>query len=425
MNLLARLLITLLPWLLVACGEADTTDRTKAKVRLVNASAGYAQLELREDGTLRQGPVAYAASESYAEVDPKPKDLSIHAAGSATALATLVPTLEKNKHYTLLAYGNAGALGQLLLDDNAGAPESNRTLLRVVHAAPDAGALDVYLTAAGDELAASVPTQPNARYGADSGWLTLTSGTWRLRVTAQGSKTDLRLDTAALELGSRKMLTLVLAPARGAMLVNALVLEQQTGIARIDGTQARVRAVAGAASGASVSASVGGTALMSGVGSPAVGAYQLVAAGTVTPVVAVNGNPVASPAATLLAGADYTLLVHGAPAAAQAAWLADDNRRPPTAGQARVRLVNGVAGASGSLAMTIDFLPLADGVTAGAASAYALTDASAAARVAVTAAGTVTALFLAPEQRIAGDEVYSVFVVGDHAQATGIVRKDR
>ncbi|HND52198.1 MAG TPA: right-handed parallel beta-helix repeat-containing protein, partial [Pirellulaceae bacterium] len=43
----------------------------------------------------------------------------------------------KDKNYTLLAYGGAGALRHVLLDDNDSAPDSGRTLLRVINAAPD------------------------------------------------------------------------------------------------------------------------------------------------------------------------------------------------------------------------------------------------------------------------------------------------
>ena len=423
MPVLARALLLLTIFGLLSCGDAGTTDRTKAQVRLVNASGGYPQLDLREDGTLRQGGVPYAGSSEYVGVDPDPEDLTIHAAGSPTALATLQPTLAKNRHWTLLAFGSVGALKQVLLDDNQGEPDTDRTLVRVINAAPDAGSLDVYVTATSEPLAPAVPLQSGAAYGTVGPWLAVTSGTWRLRVTALGSKTDLRLDLPDLTLGSKQRLTLVLAPAASGVLVNALVLEQQGAIARRDVTQARVRAVAGVAGGAAVSASVGSVALMNGVASPAVGAYLLVDAGSLTPTLAVDGVPFAGPPATLAAGGDYTLLVHGTGGTPLASWIADDNRLPLTASTARIRLVNGVSGASAPLAMTIDFLPIADGVEVGRASAYDIAGAAVKARVAVTSGSE--SLFVAPEQVIADGAVYSVFVLGAHDAATGVVRKDR
>lgn len=415
-----------LGWLaaaLLGCGDAGA-DRNKAQLRLVNASAGYDRLDLRVDSQVRQAAVTYGASAGYAEVDPNPGNMSIHAAGSATALLSLRPALAKGRHYTWLAFGNAGALRQLLLDDELGAPEAGRVTLRIVNAAPDSGTLDLYLTGSNETLAASVPVQTALEYGSAGATVSVASGSWRLRVAAAGSKTDLRLDVGTLALASRQVVTLVLTPGRGGVLVNALVLAQQGAIARQDGTAARVRVVAGVAAGGTVSAAAGGTPLIS-AGSPAVGAYQLVTAGDVTPTLAVNGAPLAASARTLTAGADYTLLVHGAPAAPRADWIEDDNRLPTVAGSARVRLVNGVSGLTVPLAMTVDFLPLSDQVAAGAASAYASANASLAARVAVTASGAALPLFVVTDQRLDAAAVYSVFVVGAHDAATGIVRKDR
>ncbi len=409
--------------LLAACGGG--TDRTKAQLRLVNASDAYAALDLRVEDQVRQGGVAYGAGAGYVEVDTGKADSAITRSGSATALLSFTPALARGKYYTLLAYGAEGALRQMLIDDNVAAPDSGRTLLRVVNAAPDAGALDIYLTGADEPLASAVPVQAGAAFGAESSLLTVNSATWRLRVTAAGSKTDLRLDLSALALASREVATLVLTPGRGGVLMNTLLLAQRGGIVRQDTALARVRVAAGVADSGAVSATVGGNVLMASVGSPAVGLYALLPAGAQPVLLAVNGTPLASAAVTLAAGADYTLLVRGTAAAAQAGWIEDDNRRPADSGNARLRLVNGVAALAAPLSMTADFVPVADGVAPGAASAYASLAATTTAQLSVTAAGLAAPLFSAVEQRLDAGAVYTVFVVGAPTAAVGIVRKDR
>ena len=189
--------------LLAACGGGDT-DRTKAQLRLVNASDAYAALDLRVDDQVRQGGVAYGAGADYVEVDTDKADSVITRSGSATALLSFTPAVARGKYYTVLAFGAEGALRQMPIDDNVGAPESGRTVLRVVNAAPDAGALDIYLTGADEPLASAVPVRAGAAFGVEGSLLTVDSATWRLRVTAAGSKTDLRLDLSALALGSRR-----------------------------------------------------------------------------------------------------------------------------------------------------------------------------------------------------------------------------
>ena len=409
--------------LLAACGGG--TDRTKAQLRLVNASDAYAALDLRVEDQVRQGGVSYGAGAGYVEVDTGEADSAITRSGSATALLSFTPALSRGKYYTVLAYGAEGALRQMLIDDNVAAPDNGRALLRVVNAAPDAGALDIYLTGADEPLASAVPVQAGAAFGVEGSLLTVNSATWRLRVTAAGSKTDLRLDLGALALPSREVATLVLTPGRGGVLMNTLLLAQRGGIARQDTALARVRVAAGVADSGAVSATVGGHVLMASVGSPAVGLYALLPAGNQPLALAVNGTPLAAAVVTLAAGADYTLLMRGTAAAAQASWIEDDNRRPADSGHARLRLVNGVTELAAPLSMTADFVPVADGVPAGAASAYASLEATTTAQLSVTAAGLAAPLFGAVEQRLDAGAVYTVFVVGAPGAAVGILRKDR
>lgn len=411
--------------LAVACGGGGA-DRTKAQLRMVHASDAYGALDLRVDGRVRQGAVSYGGDAAYVEVDPGEAETEITRAGSSTPLLSFTPALSRNRHYTLLAFGAEGALRQLQLDDNLREPEDGRTLLRVVNAAPDAGSLDVYLTGSDEPLAQAVPVRAGVDYGSDGAPITVNSATWRLRVTVAGNKADLRLDLGGIVLASRAVTTLVLAPGRGGVLMNALLLEQQRGILRRDTTQARVRVAAGLADSGAASASVAGQPLMASVGSPAVGLYALVPAGAQPVALAVNGAPVAAPPmVTLAAGADYTLLVHGEPATPASSWIEDDNRRPAESGSAKLRLVNGMAALAAPLSMTADFVPVADGVTAGAASGYASLTATTTAQLSVTAAGRAAPVFGAVEQRLDPGAVYTVFLVGRPETAVGILRKDR
>lgn len=411
---------------LTGCGGGD--DVTKAQVRLVNAAdvLGYPLLDMRVDGALRQGDVAYGGSAAYVEVDPDKALTTISATGSPTALLTFTPSVTEKKHYTVLAFGGVGTLRQLLIDENVGEPSDKRATLRVVNAAPDAGNLDVYITNEADPIESAVAVLAGATYGELSPRLDVASGTWRLRAAAANSKTDLRLDVRGMVLGNRQVATLVLTPSLGGALVNALLLVQEGDVTRLDSTQARVRVLAGVADSGAVTATVGGTPLMSAIGSPAVGGYALVSAGSPEVAISVNGNNVAAPVTTLAAGSDYTLLVYGALASAQAAWVTDDNRLPAVTGQVNIRLVNAVTGLPGALSMTVDAFPVAGGVAAGTASSpYVAVDANDVAAISVAAEGAATPVFTTTGQPLTAGGVYSVFVVGTAGSTSGIVRKDR
>jgi hypothetical protein len=411
--------------LLAGCGGGE--DISKAKLRLVNASIAYEALDLRVDDRVLRADVAYGESASYAEVDPSATATEITRSGSTTPLYSSVPDLRRDRYYTLVAYGRAGALTAALLDDNAGEPDSGEARLRLLNAAPEAGPVDLYLTPADEDvdLADAAAIRTDAAAGAVTGWVDHDAGRWRLRVTAAGDKADLRLDLPAVELTSRQIITVVVTAGPGGVLVNALLMTQEGPVLALDGAKARVRAVAAVTDSASVQAEVGDVALMGGTGAPAVGAYQLVPAGAAVAAVSVNGSAVAVPAADLASGQDYSLLVWGPAATPAASWIADDNRPPAVAGRAKLRLAHAVASLAAPLAMTADFAPVADNVAAGTASPPAELDPVVDATLVVTASGLSSPLVTLTDQILAADRVYTLFVVGPASAPLGILHRDR
>lgn len=399
-------------------------DRTKARARLVNATRDYASLDLRVDGSLRQGAVAYGGSASYVEVEPDKSSSSITTAGSATALLSFTPAVSANKDYAVLAFGKAGALRQVVLDENQAAPDSGKTGLRVVNAAADAGTLDVYLTSATDALTTAVAVRAGAAYGEVSPALDVAGGNWRLRVTGASNKTDLRLDVADIALPAGQVAVLVLTPSTGGTLVDALLVKQQDTIVQADGANARVRAMAGVGSAGAVTATLGGVSLLESAASPVAGNYRFVAAGSPALAVSVNGNSVGSPVTSLAAGRDATLLVYGPAATPTAVWVADDNQLPAAAGALRIRLVNGTSGVAGSASLAVDGEAIGSGgVAEGAAGTYSEITASSSATLTVSAGATT--LYSANNQALVSGGVYTVFVVGAPGSTTGIIKRDR
>lgn len=395
-------------------------DRTKALVRLVNAST-YASLDLRVGDVVQQSAVDYGGNAAYVDVDPGLTQASVNAAGSATALTSFTPSFTRRKHATVLAYGNAGALQQLTLDDEHDAPASGRTAMRVVNAAADAGALDVYLTGASDVLTSAVPTSSAVAFGTPSAWTEVASGSWRLRITGAGVKEDLRLDLSGFSLGSADVITLVLTPSRSGVLVSALVLAQQGGVVRQDVSLARVRLLSGMAGGGAVTATLGTVVMGTDQTSPALSSYQVVNAGTPALALSVDSQSVGAPNTTLLPGGDYTLMVYGTAVLPAAAWLSDTNALPST-GKTRVRLVNAAYDISAA-GMKVAFEAVASGVAPGAASTYAEVAPIAAGTVSITAAGSNLVDLI--DQQLLANAGYSVFVVGALDGTQVIVRRDR
>jgi hypothetical protein len=228
---------------------------------------------------------------------------------------------------------------------------------------------------------------------------------------------------SGLGFGSQGVNTLVLTPGRGGVLVNALLLAQQGNITTAANSQARVRVVAGVTDAAAVSATVGGTALLSGVAAPAQTNYTLLPAGSPPVVVSANGTAAALSSAALVAGSDYTLMVYGTAAAPVAVLLSDDNTLPSDTSTAKLRLVHGLADVSGTLSLQVDLVVLASGVSQGMASAYSPVNASSTTRLTATGAGFT--LNTGADQTFVAGANYSFFVVGSAVAPVPILHRDR
>lgn len=426
---LRQRLSRLLPWLpalavvaLTACGGSD--DAQFAHVRLLNASPGYNSLDLYLDDDRQAAAIATGAVSSYADVDPGTYNTSVRRADSATDLATVERGYSEDSSYTLVAYGWEGSLKTYQLTDSEDSPGSGLTRVRVFNTATDAGTLDVYLTDSNTELTDATPIASSVAGASLSAYKNLSSGSWRLRVTGNDDATDVRLDLSAVALASNQVVTVVLTPGSGGVLVNAIVLVQGGSATAYNNPSARVRLVAGSTGNATHSAVVAGTTLTAGTPSPAVGSYILVNAGGAQSLdLQVNGSRLSTTTVSLSAGGDYSLLVHGASSAPQLAVLSDNNRLPSSSSQAKLRLVNGAYNLAGGLTLNLDYDALASDIAAGSASSYKAVTASSGSTMTVDLSGSSLAGWT--DLSITAKAVYSVFVLGEATAPTAVLRRDR
>lgn len=410
--------------LLTACGGGG--DSSTAQMRLLNASIGYAALDMSVDSTTVNSAVAYAGVGSYADVKTSATGTEIQSNSVGSTLASSTPTLAAGSHYAMIAYGSAGSLQTTLLQEDQEAPASGKSKLLVLNLAPDAGSMDVYVTGADETLDTASTVAAGIAAGSGSGYVSLNSGTFRVRLTAAGSKSDVRLDIPSITLPSAGVSTLVLTGSAGGVLVNGIQLIQQGATTNFPNTTARARLVAAVGGSALVSGSVGQTALMPTSVAPTIGDYTTLTAGAADLSVHVNGQLMSFAKPTLVAGNDYTLMVWGPAASPQLAVLTDDNRLPtsPTT-TAKIRLVNGVASAATGLTLNVDYSALASNVVAGTASTAQTTPASTSALLTVTSPSSTTPVYSLSDLGITAGYVYTVFVMGDSTAMVGSLRRER
>lgn len=415
--------------LLAGCGGSGHQD---AQFRLLNVSADYTSIDLyagsdQADATEVITGVASGSLSSYYSEGAGTYDIyfTSHGVSKSNALTSVNETLSKNTHRTYVTYGDTGGFGLLEIGEDQSAPSSGYADVEILDTATDAGNLDVYLTSQGVSLNDVTPNFGGLAAGKETNFSSIADGTYELRVTGSGNRSDIRLDVSGIALNNEETVSIIITESPGGYLVGALVLPQQGSLTTESNASARVRAAIGLSSGSNVSAVFGSTALLSAAPATAIGAYELVPSGSQTVTLTVNGTAVSVPNQTLTSGQDYTFLVWTDASSNVADALIADNNRLPQSGDASVRLVNLMSGYPDPLSLSIDSVPIATGITLGTASTYGSPVATTTATLSLLDA-TTSQLITSQNDVTLSDDVYSVFVFGSTAATVSMqARQDR
>lgn len=406
-----------------ACGGGS--DSKSAKLRLLNVSNGYSSLDLSVDDTTVSTGLTLGVLGAYADVDTSDTSMSILSSGVGTAVATLTPSLKDSSKYTLIAYGWSGGLKTSLIQEEEELPDSGKHKLLFMNLAPDAGSLDIYVTLNEDTLDNASAMASSIGGGGTSSYNKINSGTYRIRITGAGDRSDVRLDIPSVTLASAGVSTLIVTATEGGLLVHGQHLIQGGTITPYRATQARVRVVTGVP-GVKVGAALDGTSLMGLSTGPTVGDYHLVTAGTGALTVQAGGRTLNSSNPTFKAGGDYTLMVWGDATAPSLTVLTDDNRLPTSSSTAKIRLINAAATTSDlKVNLSLNYSSLASNIQAGSSSSNYTVTYSTSSLLSVTTPSSATAIYTIEELPVNANSVYSVFVLGSDSQLIGSLRKER
>lgn len=405
-----------------------------AYVRLLNVSPGYESIDLYADNTKDDTDtdtrmieaVAYESVSEYVSLGSSTYSFELKRSGVSGTLRTLAgQQLTDDSHATYVAYGSTGNFNVVAVGEDVEAPDAGEAYVQVLNVAEGVGELDIYFTDAEVSLENVSPQFAAVEASASA---TIDSGSYRLRITGNDDKDDLRLDVPQVELSSGQVLTFIITATSGGVLVNALLLPQQGALSFHRNTKARVRGAVGVANGTMTTIRVGGVTLLSNATTGAIGSsYAQVDAGSVAVNIGIDGTAVPAPNATLLAGGDYTLLAWDDAAGTHTSLLTDDNRLPTGNGETKLRIVNGMSGFGGPINLAIDYSPIAEGVALGQASPFAEVDAGSDYQLDVTSTMSAINLLTKPDVTLQGSGVYTLFMAGGQSgqHTSGILRKDR
>lgn len=198
-----------------ACDDDDTTaPAATAQLRVVHASPDAPNVDVLVDGAVALTDVPFRTASPYLEVSVGARNLRVRPTGTTTVVIDADADFVSGRAYTVLATGRVASLAPLVLTDDLTAPGAGNIRLRLVHASPSAGNVDIYVTAPSADLGATSPTLTNVPFRAASTYLEVPAGTYRVRITPAGTKT-VAIDANNVTLTAGQVRTAVAVDAAG------------------------------------------------------------------------------------------------------------------------------------------------------------------------------------------------------------------
>ncbi len=213
-----------------AAGPLEPTG-TQGRVRFVNVitdttrgrvNAILEHLPLGVNLTYTQStPATLAApnTATYAAILTGDRTIELkRTADTTVTVATISVNIGEGVDRSVYAIGGVGGspISGFFTTDTNPAPAATQVRLRIVNLSPTAGAVDVFLTATGADLAAATPVASSVAYKGVSNYFTAAPGTYQLRAVPAGTAPASRASSVSITLSS-----LALAGGTGRTLVAA------------------------------------------------------------------------------------------------------------------------------------------------------------------------------------------------------------
>ena len=355
---------------LSACGSDDTDPLANtAELSVIHASADAPAVDIELNGGSFGRNIDFKQAVPNQPVTSGAVTLAVRGILPGTARPTVIGpanlTLQPGSRYAVLAVNRVSAIEPLVITRDATPVSAGSARLQVVHAAPDAPRVSVFVTAPNANLAASAPAGTFS-FKEAFGPASVPAGEYQIRVTPAGAPGTVVFDSGTVRLDAGADLLIIAVPNTATGAAPITLLATTTGGATLElldrSAPARLRVVHASPDAPAVSVFANDNFAQPLVPTLAFpnftgfvdvppAAYNL----KVTPV----GNPgaiVINANATLDRGAEYSVFAVGRLAAIEPLVLRDDRRRVATQAKVRILHASPAAGA-------VDIFVLAPGAS--------------------------------------------------------------
>ena len=320
------------------------------KLQVLHASPDAPAVNVLVNGAETLANVDFKAGSGALTLDEGDYEIQVDGivpGGTATVIGPVTLSFAADTLYTVVAVNDVANIEPLVLEQPDTAVPAGSARARVIHAAPAAPEVDVYVTAPGADLSAEMPLGTFSFRG-DLGPAEVPAGDYQIRVTVAGDPTAVVFDSGTITLADGANLTLAAVANTGTGSAPiSLALLDGAGAAEIldTATPADLRVVHASADAPAVDVVVNDdfmNPLVSNLAFTQSSDFASVPPDTYNVKVTAAGNMgaiVIDADVTLEASETYSVLAVGDLATIEPLILSEDPR--PVATAAKVRIVHG------------------------------------------------------------------------------------
>jgi len=347
--------------LLAGCSDSNNSNPPPppppvetASVRFIHASPDAPNVNVEGAASTLVEDLAYKEASAFLTVDAGTANVRVDGivpGGVATVIGPVDLTLDADTAYSVIAVGELAAIDALVLAEPITPVAAGSVRAQVVHGAPNAPAVDVFVTAPGADLAQEAALGSFA-FGEDLGPVTVPAADYQIRVTLPGDPTSVVFDsgTVTLPSGGDLLVVAVQNTGPGSAPISLVVADGTGGFELLDAsTPAAVRVIHASPDAPNVDVIVNddtANPVLSGVPYPAFSGYLALPPATYNFKVTPENNPglvVINADLELEAGELYSVYATDVLSAITPLVLVDDIR--PVATEAKVRILHLAPGA--------------------------------------------------------------------------------
>jgi hypothetical protein len=166
----------------------DNSDSGLSNVRVFHNSPDAPAVDVLIDNSKVLSNIAYPSNSNYLKVNSGTRNIKVAVAGTNTVAIEADLELKNSISYSVIALNKVANIEPLVLIDRTSSPD-NSCAIRIVHGAPSAPAVDVYMTKFAADLSKAKPILSSVPFKGASDYIDIPCSNYQFRITVANTKT--------------------------------------------------------------------------------------------------------------------------------------------------------------------------------------------------------------------------------------------